>query len=187
MSTYVKLPRAQEPAIEEEEKTPLRKAVERQQEREDQVLLSGNWTDREEPPSLASTATTATITKVDGEEMKQVLMLNPEVQSGRPNLTNPLDSSKTEIVIDDNDNNQLVIPLQERERSNTSSDDFSLPADTIAQEDHIDDMLNQAILDTTLEDIQSLTRKRPKGLLLGNFKLFLSITTYNSHKIGCRL
>ena len=168
MSDYVKLPRERPPVIPEEDKNPLQLAVERKEKvtSNTAILLDGtgsDWTDLEEGPSLASTATAVSIRRSEGNSLKQVLTLGTVQESA---ITRRDNSNNQDVNID-NVNGQVVIPLVERERSESDSEEFSLPADTIAREDHIEDMLNQAILDTTLEEIQSLSRKRPKGLLLG--------------------
>ena len=129
------------------------------------ILGSGSdWTDKEEGSSLATTATIATISRNDDNKIQQVI--NLDVREGPSGLQNPL-SMASKVVNNDIQGITLQADLQDRDSDTITPEDYSLASDTVAQEDHIDELLNQAVIETTVEDFQSLARKRPKGLLLG--------------------
>ena len=147
------------------------------------------WSDISSGPSLATT--TATIASIQKSESKirHQMNLNLKIKNklNKPDIgsekiaileTNPdhdiTNDDRTETV-------SLVASLRSglrsrvqsraasRAQSIVSDDDTELPDDdTIVQESHATDLMNEAIMmDTILQDIQSQTRKRPKGLLLG--------------------
>ena len=195
MSSYVKRPRYQPPEEPEVELNPLQKLAEKARQERDAQYIAGcesnnrderepkekitsrlsvlgdgtgsDWTDKDDGTSLASTATVATISRNDDRKIQQVF--NLDTIQDLSGLKNPLVNTDSIVKTDINGETGMQLDLQHRERITVGSDEFSLPSETEAQEDHIEDLLNQAVLDTTLEEIQSLSRKRPKGLLLGKY------------------
>lgn len=198
LSSYVNKPRYQPPEIPETELNPLQLLAEqkrqeqesleaRRKNRDDRepkekitsrlsVLGDGtgsDWTDKDDGTSLATTATVATISRNDDLKIRQVIHLDSMPKSS--DLQNPSDDSDTVVNSDKSGDIAMQLDLEERERLLDGSDEFSLPSETEAREDHIEDLLNQAVMDTTLEELQSLSRKRPKGLLLGKLNYILSV------------
>ena len=204
LSSYVNRPRYQPPEEPEVPLNPLQQLAEQARREQEQlyhhrdqreqketepkekitsrlsVLGDGtgsDWTDKDDGTSLASTATVATISRNDDAKIKQVFHL--DTMRDASGIPNPLTHGEVVVKSDSQSEVEVQVDLQSRTRSSEEPDDFSLPSETVAQEDHIEDLLNQAVIDDALEQIQSLSRKRPKGLLLGKYFLIAIYATLN--------
>ena len=179
MSIYVDRSWKQEPVVPATaplDKPIAQKATEEPKERitsNTKVLLDGTgseWSSLASGPSLAITTGSIASTQVSGvSKIRQTvnLALDRKGKLNKPDIA-PLVIPEG---VDERQNQYSVrASLRTRSEAPSVSTVTSLPdGSTIAPDDHVEDLLNQAIMsvDTVLEDIQQTSRKRPKNLLLG--------------------
>lgn len=151
------------------------------------VLQDGtgsSWSDISTGTSLATTtATIASIQKSESRSKiqhelnlrmagrKSKIELTPTPLSDLPALEGDMEKVSLVASLRSRNNSRAPSRAHSPSRPRLNSDDDSEPDlddDTIAKESHVTDLLNQAVMmDTILDDIQEVARKRPKGLLLG--------------------
>lgn len=171
-TVYRKRERHQPDEIPAPPMTPLQKIVAAQNE---QVMVEKNkpvecdWGhDSDDDDQITNTGSIASISSVGGSKIRQTLDLRLKAKGKSVKVPLKPSLKTTEDSDSESDSEERYSIVRSLRSRRTSIYETSLPPETIATDDHVEDLLNQAILDETLDEIQQSQRKRPKNLLLGN-------------------
>ena len=167
-TVYRKKERVQPPEIPAPEMTPLQKIVAAQTEA---ITVAGEpkaddeWNhESDDDQQSTNTGSIVSIERFGETKIRQTM--NLRLQAKGKFVKEPLKHTlDTEDDQDDEDERYSIV--QSLRSRVTSTYEFSLPDDTIASDEHVEDLLNQAIMDDALVQHQQSDRKRPKKLLLG--------------------
>ena len=132
-----------------------------------------SWSSVASGPSLATTtATIASIAKSTGSKIHQRIQLALEAKGKLPKASRSSDSEEEAEKKPEPISILKNLRIRSGHLDTRTLSNVNTEGDTIAKPDHVDELLNQAIMsvDTVLQDMAETNRKRPKNMMLGKAK-----------------